>query len=120
MKNRIAIIGAKGFPAFGGASRANAQMLKRLNKKYNITVYTIDTHHSDDYIPKGFRIVKIKGLKIKRFNTFYYYIASALHCVFKSNYNLVHLNHLYSGYLGSISKIKYKVIVTARGVIPKE
>jgi len=119
LKNRIAIIGVKGFPAFGGAARVNAQMLKRLKNKFDITVYTINTHHSEDFIPDDFKIVSIKGLRIKRLNTFYYYIASTFHCLFNSNYDLVHLNHLYSGYLIPLLKLRFKVLITAHGIIPK-
>lgn len=112
-KLKIAIIGGKGFPAFGGAARANAQMIKRLKDSFDITVYTISTHHSKDYKPEGFQTINIKGLRIKRINTFYYYLTSTFHCLFKSNYDLIHLNHLYSGYFVPLLKIKYKVLLTA-------
>lgn len=120
VKPKIAIIGSKGFPAFGGAARANYELIARLKNSFDITIYTISTHHSIDYITEGFRIKNIKGLKSKRLNTLYYYLYSTFHSLLKSNYDLVHLNHLYSGYFVPLLKIRYKALLTAHGIIPED
>lgn len=119
-KPKIAVIGLKGLPAFGGAARSNSQLLSRLKNEFDITIYTINTHHLSNYDLNGLRVINIKGFRLKRFNTFHYYLTSAFHCLFKGSYDIVQLNHLYSGYIVPLLKLRYKVILTAHGIVPKD
>ena len=45
-KPKIAVIGAKGFPAWGGAARSNEEIFTRLKDKYDVTVYALSSHAS--------------------------------------------------------------------------
>lgn len=120
MKKKIAVIGLKGLPAYGGAARANEEILKRLCHKYDFTIFEISTHSSknssDSYL-KAERIV-FKGWKSKRINTSIYYLKSLFYCLFKSNYDLIHTQHLYSGFIIPLLKLKYKVLNSTRGIVP--
>lgn len=117
-KPNVAIIGLKGLPAFGGAARATEELVKRLKSYYDFTIYTVDTHGSAKFPYPEIQQILLKGYKSKRLNTLLYYIKACLHSIFKSNYDLVHLQHLYSGFLAPFLKIKYDVVSTVRGIVP--
>lgn len=118
-KKKIAIIGCKGLPAYGGLERATEEILKYLDSKYDFTIYEIDSHKEKDKPTSvKYNSILFKGNKSKRFNTFVYYIKSALHAIFVGKYDIVHLHHLYSGFICPILRIKYKVIGTVRGIVP--
>ena len=56
---RIAIIGVKGFPAFGGSARANENLMRYLKDKYRLTFYVLDSHQAKNYRSKAdFVIIK--------------------------------------------------------------
>lgn len=119
VKKKIAVFGVKGFPGFGGASRANENIVNYLKDKYDYTIYGVNTHtdkggHYNGYYQKVF-----KGFKGKRLNTLVYYIKSVFHALFIENYDLVQLNHTSSGFIIPLLRLKYKVVSTARGIIPK-
>ena len=43
-RKKIAVFGVKGFPAFGGAARANENVIDILKEKYDYTIYAVKTH----------------------------------------------------------------------------
>ena len=120
MKKKIAIIGLKGLPAYGGAARSMEEITKLLCSDFSFTIYEIDSHAQKDYNIENVRRIIFKSIKIKRFNTFIYYLKSALHVLFIEKYDLIHTNHLYCGFIIPFLKIKYKVINTVHGIIPKD
>jgi len=119
-KPKIAIIGLKGLPAFGGAARATEELVKHLKSEFDFTIYTVDTHGSANFPYPEIKQILLKGYKYKRINTLLYYIKACLHTLFKGNYDLVHLQHLYSGSLAPLLKTKYKVLSTVHGIIPQK
>lgn len=120
MKKKIAVIGLKGLPAYGGAARANEEILKRLCHKYDFTIFEISTHSSKIPLDRDLKAERIvfKGWKSKRINTSIYYLKSLFYCLFKSNYDLIHTQHLYSGFIIPLLKLKYKVLNSTRGIVP--
>ena len=120
MRKKIAIIGVKGFPAFGGASRANENVVNILKEKYDYTIYAVDTHTDKKGEYNGYYQKVFKGYKGKRLNTFVYYIKSVIHALFIGNYALVQINHSSIGFIVPFLRLKYKVVATARGIIPKD
>ena len=118
MKNgkiKVAIIGIKGFPAVGGSARSTEYLVDKLKEKYDLTLYTVSTHAKNGHY-NGVKQVIVKGNKDKKFNTLLYYIKSMVHCVFKGDYDIIHINHLASGFIVPALKLRYKVIGTDRGV----
>lgn len=118
-KNKIAIIGLKGLPATGGAAAASEQIVEILKDKYEFTVYAIDTHTTQKGSYNGVKQIVFKGYQGKRKNTFFYYFKSLLHSLFRGNYDLIHVNHTSCGFIVPFLKMKYKVIGTAHGIVPK-
>lgn len=115
-KKRIAIIGLKGLPAFGGASRVGECLIDELKNEYDFTVYSIDSHtelKTGNF--NGYYQHVFKRLKNNKLNVFLYYIRSALHCLFRGNYDMVHIHHVECGYIAPLLRLRYKVIGTAHG-----
>lgn len=120
MKKRIAVFGVKGLPAFGGAARANENIINLLKDSFDYTVYSVSTHTDKRGAYDGYKQIVFKGMKGKRLNTLFYYIKSLLHALFMGNYDIVQINHLSSGFLIPFLRLRFKVVATARGIIPKD
>lgn len=120
MKKKVAIFGIKGLPAFGGAARANEAVIDRLKETYDYTIYSISTHTDKKGEYNGYYQKVFRGRKGKRANTLFYYIKSTLHALFFANYDVVHVNHTSAGFIVPFLRLKYKVVCTARGIIPKD
>lgn len=120
MKKRIAVFGAKGFPAFGGAAGANENIVNILKEHYEYTIYSVSTHtHLGTGPYNGYSQIVFKGTKGKRLNTFLYYVKSLFHALFIGDYDLVQVNHIASGFIVPFLRLKYRVVGTARGIIYK-
>ncbi len=116
-KPRIAVIGLKGLPAFGGAATVGENIIDRLKDKYDFTVYAVSSHtklKTADY--NGIRQIVLKEIKFKKLNTLIYYINSVIHVLFFETYDLLHIHHSDSAFLLPILRIKYKILVTTHGV----
>lgn len=119
-KPKIAIIGAKGFPSFGGGARSTESLINELYKDYDITVLSINSHttlNTGEY--NGVMQIVLKGSRFKRMNTLIYYIKSLFYVLFKEDFDLIHVQHIYAGLIIPILRIKYKVVNTVRGIIPQ-
>ena len=118
MKKKIAIIGVKGFPAFGGSARATDSVINILKDKYDFTVYTLKSHTDENYFTDAsIKQIVLRGFKYNMLlNTFFYYIQATFHVLFRESFDLIHLNHGPSGYILPFLKLKYNVILTLRGV----
>lgn len=119
-KKKIAVFGVKGFPAIGGASSTNENIVNQLKDKFDYTIYSVSTHTDKAGIYNGYRQIVFRGVKGKRLNTLLYYIKSLLHTLFVGNYDIIQVNHLASGFLIPFLRLKYKVVATAHGIIPPD
>lgn len=115
MKKKIAVIGAKGFPAFGGSSRANEQLFDRLKIEYDVTIYALEGFASKEYDNPGIRQIILSRIGGKKLNVFIYYIKSTLHALLKGNYNIIHVNHSPAGYIIPFLRLRYPVVFNVRG-----
>jgi glycosyltransferase involved in cell wall biosynthesis len=112
-KKKIAVIGLKGLPGFGGAAAVGENIITQLLDKYEFTVYSSSSHtihKTGNY--NGFHQIVFKKLPFKKINILYYYIISAFHALLFGNYNLIHLHHRDAAFILLFLKIKYKVILT--------
>ena len=115
MRSKIAIIGLKGLPAFGGAASVGENIISELKYKYNFTVYSIKSFTLNNWQPSGFNQVIFKDIKNHQLNVFIYYLKSSFYCLFKSKYDIIHLHHSLSGFIIPFLKYKYKTITTLHG-----
>jgi glycosyltransferase involved in cell wall biosynthesis len=112
VKKKVAIIGLKGLPAFGGAATVGENLIENLKDKYNFYVYSIETHTKRFAENDGFIQIVFNQFPIKKLNIFIYYCKSAVHCL-KNNYDLIHLHHIDGAFIIPILKLKYKIITTS-------
>lgn len=115
-KKKIAVIGLKGLPAFGGAAAVGENIIEQLKDKYEFTVLSVASHtekHNKNY--KGVRQIVFRAFGNGGVNTLLYYIQSMFFVLFHS-YDLIHLHHAASGYITPFLRLKYKVLVTLHGL----
>lgn len=118
-KPRIAVIGAKGFPAWGGAARSNEAVFSRLKDRYDVTVYAISSHASDPNY-QGIRQVIFKAYKNRKLSVFLYYIKSLFHALFRGKYDLMHVNHRAAGFLVPFLRLRFPVVLNVHGMTSKK
>ena len=116
-KKKIAFIGLKGLPAKDGVSRVVENIISNLDKKnYSITVYANRSYAKKKFIKSGYKQIIIPTLSLQKdINTFFYFLNTALHALFFSDYDLIHLHNIDCAFIIPILKIKYKVICTSHG-----
>lgn len=117
-KKRIAVIGLKGLPAFGGAGAVGELVLNELENHFDFTVYadSANTHlKSGKY--NGYKQIVFKSIKHQGINFLLYFLKSAIHCMFTKKYDIIHVHHLAGGFIVPILRLRHKnVIVTAHGL----
>jgi glycosyltransferase involved in cell wall biosynthesis len=118
-KKKIAIIGLKGLPPFGGAANVGDNIIEQLSDEYDFTVYATETHTSVKGPYKGAQQLVFRKFPVRALNVFYYYIASAVHAVFKRKYDMVHLHQMDGAFILLLLRCKYKVVATSHGLTYK-
>jgi glycosyltransferase involved in cell wall biosynthesis len=116
MKKKIAVIGLKGLPAFGGAAAVGESLLEILKDKYDFTVYSVDSHtdHRTGEF-NGFKQIVLKRFLKGNKSTFVYYFKSAIRVIF-GNYDIVHIHHASATFIIPLIRLRHKVILTTHGV----
>jgi glycosyltransferase involved in cell wall biosynthesis len=115
-KKKIAVIGVKGLPPFGGAANVVDNLIDQLSAKYEFTIYATAsaTNHKGPY--KGATQIIMRKFPIPGLNVLYYYIASAFHAVFVRRYDGIHLHQMDGAFILLLLRLKYKVIATSHGI----
>lgn len=112
-KKRIAVIGLKGLPAFGGAANVGENVLNQLKNDYDFTVLSISSHTNlkSGYY-NGFKQVVFKSfLGSGGLNTAWYYFVSMLYVLFRK-FDITHFHHASSGYIIPLIRLKCKTVLT--------
>lgn len=116
-KPKIAVIGLKGLPAYGGAATVGENIINELKAEYTFTVYLISSHTekktSED---EGVKFIVFSKIPFKRINILYYYILSTFHSLLFANFDLVHLHHRDAAFLIPLLKLRYKIVLTTHGI----
>ncbi|OQY75362.1 MAG: hypothetical protein B6D44_02135 [Ignavibacteriales bacterium UTCHB2] len=116
-KPKIAVIGLKGLPAFGGAASVGENIVYQLKDDFDFTVYSISTHTSQGGVLNGYTQIIFSQKKVNGFATFKYYLKSLFHSLFLAKYDLIHLHHSESGFITPFLRLKYKVVLTTHGAL---
>lgn len=115
---KIAVIGLKGLPAFGGAAAVGEALINELKEDFDITVLSVSSHTSmksgDKY--NGVKQVVFGSVYKGAINTIMYYIKCVIYVLFH-NYDIVHLHHYATGIFIPILKLKAKVVITGHGML---
>lgn len=116
VKFKIAVIGLKGLPAFGGAAAVGENIIDQLKDKHEFVVYSIASHtHLKTGEHNGYKQIVFPKIPFRRLNTLYYYLIATLHALIIGKYNLVHLHHRDAAFIIPLLKIRYRVIITVHG-----
>jgi len=117
MKKKIAVIGLKGLPAFGGAAAVGENIIEQLKDEFDFTIYSVSSHtdlKTGNY--KNICYQKVfRSISLKKLNSLLYYIRSAIHALF-SSYDIVHIHHRDAAFIMLFLKFKYPVLLTTHGV----
>jgi glycosyltransferase involved in cell wall biosynthesis len=116
MKKKIAVIGLKGLPAFGGAAAVGENIIEKLKNDFEFTVLSVSSHTvlKRGYV-NGVHQLVFGNCGKGSLNTMLYYLKSLLHCLI-NKYDLIHLHHAGSGFITPFLRMRSKVIVTFHGV----
>ena len=121
MKPKIAVIGLKGLPAFGGAAAVGENIIEQLKNQYDFTVYSISSHTNlKSRIINGYYQIVFKKIPFKKLNALYYYVLSAFHAVLIKKYDLIHLHHRDASFILPLLRLRYKVVLTTHGMVLTE
>jgi glycosyltransferase involved in cell wall biosynthesis len=116
MKKKIAVIGLKGIPAFGGAATVGEHLINELKDEYDFTVLSIASHTSkENILVNGIHQKVFSNMGTGGLNTLYYYVRCLIYVLWK-NYDMIHLHHAESGFITPLLRLRYKVIVTFHGI----
>lgn len=116
-KPRIAVLGLKGLPAYGGAATVGENIVKQLYDQYDFTVYSISSHtNRKSGIYEGIcQQIVLSSIPLAKLNSLLYYIRAAVIIFFK-NYDLIHLHHRDAAFIVPFLKLRFPVLVTTHGV----
>ncbi len=120
-KKKIAVIGLKGLPAYGGAASVGENIIEQLKNDFDFYIYAISSHtklSTGTY--NGINQIVFKSIKFKKLNVISYYIRSAIHCIFRADYDLIHLHHRDAIFINILLKLRYRIILTLHGTIATE
>jgi glycosyltransferase involved in cell wall biosynthesis len=116
MKKKIAVIGLKGLPPFGGTANVGERLINQLKDKYDISVLSVASHaDKKTTMYNGVKQIVFSNYGKGGINTLLYYLRSLLHVWF-NNYDVIHLHHAVSGFITPLLKLNSKVVVTFHGV----
>lgn len=114
-KPRIGVIGLKGFPAFGGSARAGENMMHFLKDEFHFVVFNTDTHtERTSGIYNGIEQIVYPKFFIGGLNTIYYYLRAAFHCLFKGNFDVIHVFHVDAAFIVPLLRLRYRVVAGHR------
>ena len=118
VRPKIAVIGLKGLPAFGGAATVGENIIEQLKDKYDFTVYSVSSHTNEKTGEfHGFKQIVFNQIKKKKINTLVYYIKATTHILFKSKYDLIHLHHRDAAFIIPFLRLRNRVILTTHGMV---
>ena len=110
---RIAVIGLKGLPAFGGAATVGENIIRQLHDKYRFTVFSVASHAESGFVLGDVEQKIFSNFPIKKLNIFFYYLKSALYLLVKGGFDFVHLHHTDGAFVLPILKLRNKVVLTS-------
>ncbi len=119
-KIRIGIIGAKSFPAYGGAASSIQSLVQNLGSEYDLSVYLHQADGNPPEIKHHYKAIVVNIPHFKRLNTLSYYLFSCFHALIYGKYDIIHVQHLYSGFIVPFLRLRFKVVTTVHGIIPDD
>lgn len=115
---KVAVIGLKGLPAFGGAASVGEALVARLKDDYDVTVLSVSSHTNfkSGELVNGVKQIVFKSFGKGAINTVMYYIKCLFYVLFHK-FDIVHLHHYATGIFVPIIKLRSKVVLTGHGML---
>jgi len=121
MKKKIAFIGIKALPANAGVDTVVEKIVGRLDRtRYEPVVYVNRALVAPETAIPGVRLVRIPTIAGKYLNATLLFLLSALHALFRGDYDLINVHSVETCFVLPILRLRYKVIVTAHGLARME
>jgi len=114
-KLKIGVIGVKGLPGHGGAARTCGEIFSRIKKDFDIAVYALNSHVSEEDV-EGIEQIVFKKSRMHKYADVLYYFKAAFHALFLRTYDVIHLNHHIAGFLVPMLRIRYRVLFHIHGL----
>ena len=111
----IAYLGIKGLPSKGGAERVVEAIVRRLAGQHKLTVYCNSRYTPKGVQVPGVRLIRVPTLPGKYLQAISLFVLSALHALFRGNYDLVHVHNAEACFVVPLLRLRYRVIATSHG-----
>ena len=119
-RKRIAVIGLKGLPAFGGAAAVGESIIDQLKDKYEFTVLSTSSHTTESKKNiNGISQIIFRSHGTSWLSSFIYYLKCMFFVMFR-RFDLIHLHHGSTGFITPVLRLKYNVVTTFHGVTKKK
>ena len=116
MKKKIAVIGLKGLPAFGGTAAVGENIVEQLKNDFDFTVLSVSSFTSSDKISfDGYKQIVFKKFGKGSVDILVYTLKCLFHCL-THRYDLIHIHHASSGFIIPFLRLNNKLIITFHGV----
>ncbi|TAK34045.1 MAG: glycosyltransferase [Chloroflexota bacterium] len=112
---KIAYLGIKGLPSKSGAERVVEAIVRRMALRHEVIVYCNARYTHPDAHMDGMRLIRIPTLPGKHFQALSLFVFSALHALFRGNYDLVHVHNTEACFVVPLLRSKYRIIATSHG-----
>ncbi|MFW6268286.1 MAG: glycosyltransferase family 4 protein [Marinilabiliaceae bacterium] len=107
----IAVIGLKGFPAYGGSARAGENMMAYLKDEFHFVVFNSKSHTTrKSGIYDGVQQIVFRKCFISSLNTLYYYLLATFYCLFRGGFDVVHVFHVDAAFIVPLLRLRYRVV----------
>ena len=90
-------------------------IVQELKDRQELTVYCNSRYTSSDVKLPDVKLVRIPTLPGKHLQPVSLFILSALHALFKGNYDLIHLHNVEACFVLPLLRLRYRVIATSHG-----
>src|SRR5690606_17510297 len=109
---KIAFYGIKYFPSRGGTSRVAENLILQLRDRYDITIYCYTNEDAENHI-EGVKVRQFKPRAKGAIGAFIYFFMTALHLLFKGDYDLIHAHKTDCALFIPLLRLRHKVIATS-------
>lgn len=114
-KLKIGIIGIKGLPATRGADSVVESFIPYLKKKgHKIWIYGDEWKDDVDY--QKFTPIRIKTLTIKNIRPTILFLFSAIHAVFRMNFDVIHIHNAEAAFVLPILRLRFPTVITSHAI----
>lgn len=114
-KLKIGIIGIKGLPATRGADSVVESFIPYL-KDSGHEIWVYGDEWGKNLKEQIFTPVKIKSIPIKNIRPTILFLLSAIHAVFKMNFDIIHIHNAEAAFIIPILKTRFPIVITSHAI----